>query len=323
MQTILGANGVIGEGIARALKKRYTNDIRLVSRSPKKINDSDQLHPADLLNKEEASRAIAGSEIVFFAVGLPMDTKVWQEQFPIILSNVINGCKKHNCKLVYFDNTYMYPMTGELLTEETDFRPNGPKAKLRAEMAESVLHGIKAGDLEAMICRAPEFYGPGKTQSITNSFIFDNIRKKKTLKVPVSDTTLRTLIYTPDASLATALLGNTPDCYGQTWHLPCDDDRVTYKKLVELCNQLFHKYFPYSVVSEKKLKLAALVNKNVREILELLPRYGVDNLFDSGKFKKRFPGFATTDIRDGITEIRREMPGETDNDQLLSQLMNV
>ncbi|WP_329353473.1 hypothetical protein [Vibrio natriegens] len=36
-----------------------------------------------------------------------------------------------------------------------------------------LLDAMKQGSIEAVICRAPEFYGPGKTQSITNSTIID------------------------------------------------------------------------------------------------------------------------------------------------------
>ncbi len=36
MQTILGANGQIGEELARELKKNFTSDIRIVSRDAKK-----------------------------------------------------------------------------------------------------------------------------------------------------------------------------------------------------------------------------------------------------------------------------------------------
>ncbi len=39
MQTILGAGGSIGIELAKALPK-YTTDIRLVGRNPKKVNDS-------------------------------------------------------------------------------------------------------------------------------------------------------------------------------------------------------------------------------------------------------------------------------------------
>lgn len=48
MQTVLGSNGQIGQEIVKALYKNYTKDLRLVSRHPKKIHETDQLVSADL-----------------------------------------------------------------------------------------------------------------------------------------------------------------------------------------------------------------------------------------------------------------------------------
>ncbi|WP_233525156.1 NAD(P)H-binding protein [Pseudoalteromonas sp. NC201] len=107
MQTILGANGQIGSELARALKKDFTSNIRLVSRTPKKINATDELLSANLLDGSQTQKAVAGSEIVYLTAGLPIDTNMWVEQFPIMMRNVIDACAKHNAKLVYFDNTYI------------------------------------------------------------------------------------------------------------------------------------------------------------------------------------------------------------------------
>jgi len=306
MQTILGANGQIAIELAKELHRNYTSDIRLVSRNPKKVNDSDTLFPADLLDKESTDRAVKGSEIAYLTVGLPMNTEIWTRQFPVIMRNVIDACKKHNTKLVFFDNTYMYPQNDQPLTEETEFAPVGKKGIVRAEIAKMVLDEIKAKNIEAVICRAPEFYGPGKTQSITNSAIFAKIKKDKKLKVFVSDGTLRTLIWTPDASKAMALIGNTPDAYNQTWHLPCDGNRLTYKQFIETASDVFNKPFRYSVIPKFILQTGAIFKKQLKEIQELLPRYGQDNLFISSKFKQRFPEFTTTTYLQGIEQIRNE-----------------
>jgi hypothetical protein len=37
-----------------------------------------------------------------------------------------------------------------------------------------------------------------------------------------------------------------------------------------------------------------------------LPRYAVDNIFVSDKFKRRFPDFRVTTFREGLTAIRDE-----------------
>ncbi|GAB2728637.1 hypothetical protein GCM10027019_05170 [Melaminivora jejuensis] len=45
---------------------------------------------------------------------------------------------------------------------------------------------------------------------------------------------------------------------------------------------------------------AGLFSREVRELRELLPRYGHDNLFDSTRFKRRFPQFQVTTYREGL-----------------------
>lgn len=302
MQTILGSNGQIGHELAKELYKNYTKEIRLVSRKPQKIHDSDELVSADLLDFNETNNAISGSDIVYFTVGLPMDSEMWMKQFSKILDNVIEACKIHRSKLVFFDNTYMYPKTSAIQFENTIFSPSGKKSLVRAQLADKIIKEMEANELKAVVCRAPEFYGPEKTQSITNTMIFSNIKAKQKLKIPISDSTLRTLIWTPDAIRAMALIGNTDDAYGQTWHLPCDRS-LTYKEMINIADKIENEKLSYSIIKLWKFKVGSLFNKNAKELLELLPRYEVDNLFNSDKFKKRFPSFPVTSFESGIKQI--------------------
>src|ERR1700722_14392588 len=107
MQTILGANGAIGSELAKALKT-YTNKIRIVGRSPKKINESDELFAADLTDAAHAAKATEGSEIVYLTIGFEYKLKVWQKNWPKFMSHAIASCKKHKAKLVFFHNIYLY-----------------------------------------------------------------------------------------------------------------------------------------------------------------------------------------------------------------------
>lgn len=306
MQAILGASGQIGCELAACLHREFTSDLRLVSRRPEKVNPSDQLLSADLLDAAQTLRAVEGAEIVYLTVGLPMDTRLWVKQWPILMHNVVNACSTHGAQLVFFDNTYMYPQTDEPQTEDTAFRPHGRKGRVRAAIAEDLLHAMEQGRVRALICRAPEFYGPGKTQSITNSAILDPLRSGKSARVFLRDDTLRSLIFTPDASRAMALLGNTPEAYDQTWHLPSDDQRLTYRQLIELAAEVFGVEPRHKVLARWQLRLAGMLNRRLRDASELLPRYGVDNLFVSDKFKKRFPDFRITTFRQGLVAMRDE-----------------
>ncbi|KZK06418.1 Nucleoside-diphosphate-sugar epimerase [Lactococcus cremoris] len=196
----------------------------------------------------------------------------------------------------------MYPKTSAIQYENTIFSPSGKKSLVRAQLADKIIKEMEANELKVVVCRAPEFYGPEKTQSITNTMIFSNIKAKRKLKIPISDSTLRTLIWTPDASRAMALIGNTDDAYGQTWHLPCDRS-LTYKEMINIADKIENEKLSYSIIKLWKFKVGSLFNKNAKELLELLPRYEVDNLFNSDKFKKRFPSFPVTSFESGIRQI--------------------
>ncbi|CAI1516606.1 NAD(P)H-binding protein [Serratia liquefaciens] len=81
-------------------------------------------------------------------------------------------------------------------------------------------------------------------------------------------------------------------------------------QFVSLACEVFGKNISYSVINKWVLSVAGLFSKGAREIRELLPRYQQDNLFDSTKFKRRFPNFNVTTYREGLEEIRREWQGK-------------
>ncbi len=303
MQVILGANGIIGEELAKELRATYTNQIKLVGRNPEKIDSNDILLKGDLLIPEDVNKALENSKIAYLTVGLPYKSEVWLRDWPKIMQNVISGCKANNCKLVYFDNTYAYPQVNKIQKENTPLTSEGRKGKAKKMAAEILLNAIKEKEISAVICRAPEFYGPDKTKGITNTLIFEKLKMNKKPKVFLRDNVLRTLIYTPDASKAMALIGNTPETYGQTWHLPCDDNRLTYKEIMKEISKQLGRTIKYDILHSFILKIASFFNENIKETQELLPRYAVDNIFDSSKFKNRFPDFKVTSYQEGIRNI--------------------
>ena len=100
-----------------------------------------------------------------------------------------------------------------------------------------------------------------------------------------------------------ALIANTPDNHGETWHLPCDDNRLTYKEIIAEIELQLEKQIPYQVLPMEQLNIGAQSSTFLRETQELFPRYAIDNIFDSSKFQKRFPDFRITTYQEGIRSI--------------------
>lgn len=303
MQVVLGAGGPIADELVHELYRHYTKDLRLVSRNPVAVHDTDELFAADLTDARATVDAVAGSEVAFLTVGLPLDSALWERWFPVIMRNVIDACAEHGTKLVFFDNTYMYPGTATPQAESTAFAPGGRKGRVRAEIATMLLDAVRAGQVDALIARAPEFYGPGRTTSYTNSLLFDRIKSGKRPLIPINAHAERSLIWAPDASRALALLGNTPDAYGQTWHLPIDPERRPYAELIALAGEVAGRSIGYTVLPMLAFRIGRRFVQPLDEMSELLARYRDDNIFDSSKFAARFPDFEVTTYRDGVAQI--------------------
>jgi len=219
MQTILGAGGIIGRELAKSLP-RYSDRIRLASRSPKKVNPNDEIMSADLLNCEQVMKAVQGSEVVYLTAGLPYNLITWQSQWPVIIDNVIKACINHNAKLVFFDNVYAYGRVAGWMTEETPMNPSSKKGEVRKKIDDMIMDEVKSGNLKAIIARAADFYGPNTPLSFVNVTVFDNFKKGKKAQWLINDKVRHSLTYTPDAGRATAILGNAASAYNQVWHLP-------------------------------------------------------------------------------------------------------
>ncbi len=294
MQTILGAGGAIGRHLAKVLPK-YTDKIRLVGRNPERINETDELFAADLLNADEVKHAVEGSKIVYLMVGLPYDHKVWQRDWPVIMNNVIDACALHSARLVFFDNIYMYtPDLPVPITENTRVDPQTKKGKVRAQIAKQLLNAHKEGRVKAVIARAADFYGPGAGKvSMLDQTLVANLVKGKTANWLGATNKKHSFTYTPDAAVATALLGNTPDTYGEVWHLPTYGNPLTAREWAEMVGKKINK--PVKVTGTPKwlVALLGLFMPIMRELKEMMYQYDRDYVFDSSKFEKHFMMKAT------------------------------
>lgn len=289
MQTILGSGGAIGTALAKVLPT-YTQHIRLVSRNPKKVNSTDELLSADLCNAEETDKAVAQSNIVYLTVGLPYNKKIWQRDWPVIMNNVIAACAKHKAKLVFFDNVYMYnPKDLNPATEASSKQPISEKGKVREAIAKTLLLATQRGEVEALIARSADFYGAGVagTSMLTETVIKPLAAGKSANWMGDMDKR-HSFTYVKDAAMATALLGNTADAYGEVWHLPTADNPPTGKQWIGMVAKALKTEPKGRSVPKFMLQLMGLFNKTLGEVVEMMYQYEHDYVFLSNKFEDRF-----------------------------------
>lgn len=306
MQTILGSGGAIGIELAKALPK-YSREIRLVSRNPKKVNASDQLMSADLLNTADVRRAVQGSSVVYVTVGFQYNVKVWKNSWPKFMNDVIDACKVFNAKLVFFDNIYMYdPNFLNGMTEETPINPPSEKGKIRAHISQLIMDEVKAGKLTALIARSADFYGPGiKNTSMLIETVIKPLSTGKKANLLSSSNYKHSNTYTPDAGRATAMLGNTADAYNQVWHLPTAANPFTGKEWVDAIAGELDVKPRFQVASKFMVRILGLFIPIMKEMVEMMYQNDRDYVFDSSKFEKRF-NYKPTSYAVGIRETIRQ-----------------
>ena len=303
MQSILGAGGPVGIELAKALRS-YTSQVRLVSRHPEKVSAEDELFAADLLKAEEVDAAVSGSEVVYLTAGLEYSHKAWQRDWPVIVQNVTDACLRHDAKLVFFDNVYLYDKSCiPKMDENSTVSPPSKKGLVRARIAENIMQQVWTESLTALIARSADFYGPNiKSGSLLIETVFKPLSKSKKATWLGSAEKQHSFTYVPDAAKATALLGNSEEAYGQVWHLPTAKNPPTGKEWVEMVAKEMGVKAGYQEVPKWLVRVMGLGMPIMRETVEMMYQYEDDYIFDSSKFEEHFD-FKPTSYKQGVKEV--------------------
>jgi len=308
MQTILGSGGAVGIELARSLKS-FTTEIRLVSRNPRKVNETDTLFASDLSIKEQVDRAVQGSEVCYVTVGFDYKTKLWREMWPPFITNVVAACMKYSARLVFFDN--VYAIRGDnvkRITENSPVSPSSKKGEIRAWVDKHILDNVEKGKLTAIIARAPDFFGPIKEKSVLMNLIYDNMMRGKKAQWFCNADIIHSMGYVPDLAKGTAILGNEPKAFNQIWNLPVDNNALTGREWIRLFAEELHASDAVTVLPGFGMKVLGLFVPILGEIYEMRYQYDREYYFDSSKFAGKFSFTPTTNkeaVRQTIAALKK------------------
>ncbi|MBN9380104.1 MAG: NAD-dependent epimerase/dehydratase family protein [Chitinophagaceae bacterium] len=306
IHTILGAGGIIAEGLTRQLLSHQV-PVRLVSRHPSSYPRHPSPHPgaqlvaADITNASQTLEAIKNSAVVYCCIGLKYDYSVWRHAWPLIMNNIIDACRQTKARLIFFDNVYMYGRVEGAMTEDTPYDPDSRKGDLRARIATQLMSEVRKGNITASIARAADFYGPGADKtSVLNLLVFQRLSKNKKAQWLVNPHVRHSFTYTEDAAKALYLLGNDENSWNQAWHLPTAAGPLTGEEYITAAaTALDSPVQNMMVLSKWMVRLGGLFDKTTAELNEMLYQYEYDYLFDSSKFEKAYD-FQPVSYAEGI-----------------------
>ncbi len=314
LDVVLGANGNIGSYVVNELRMVKGGDpIRAVSKTGKFItfvrSYSVKGVKANALDLNSLQTAVKGASTIYHCIGRPYAK---YSELRLIMDNVIQAATKEgpHTKVVYADVVHMYGRESTLkgpLTETMPHRAQGPKGKLRAELAEKLLQAHKEGRLQATIGRGSDYFGPGKMyNSFLNTYVFEKLGCSE-IRLFGNLDKVHSFTFIPDFARALVTLGKSEKAFGQVWHIPhiCS---FTLRKTVESIlkfDSTYELHVPPEFWDNEPSPIPPIRNMAKTQISpeyqEFLYQWEHDWQVDSTKFTQAF-SFSSTPFLKAVEE---------------------
>ena len=197
--TVLGSNGHIGHHAARAFVAAGwdVTGFGRVDRAPVAgmrfvAGDADSL--ADL------SAAIGDSDVVVNALNLPYDK--WDNgRLEALMGRVVEAMGSTGRTLLFPGNIYNYAPTARVLTPEIAPQPPTPRGAIRQRVEDMLRAAAGRGDIQAVILRAGDFFGPDSSGDWFDLVVMREAAKGK-VALPGKPGTGHAWAYLPDMARA-------------------------------------------------------------------------------------------------------------------------
>jgi len=307
LHLVLGGHGAIGQAVIKELQSKGLH-IKAVERS-KEVKSVETIK-ADVLNFVDLKKAVKGASYVYLCIGIKYNSKIWAEQWPVVMKNVMEACAEENAKLIFLDNVYMYgpsPLSVPF-TESHPQNPESRKGKTRKYISDMLLDAFKNGKVKGVIGRAADIYGPYAVNSPFYIVFLENMLKGKPPQSLALPGAKHTYAYTIDIGRALVALALDESTYGQVWHLPVGQP-ITIEEVVKIFNKDLSSDFSVSFMPRFLLGLMSLFIPPIKEAKEMIYQFDNEYIMSFEKFMEHFPEFKSTSYEDGIREMIESFKG--------------
>jgi nucleoside-diphosphate-sugar epimerase len=211
----------------------------------------------------------------------------WASEFPSMTRAIADACADAGARLVLADNLYMYGPVSGPISEETSQQPRSRKGVVRQAMAAELLERHAAGDLEVVVGRASDYYGPGGRDSTPGVLVFGALARGRRPRWMGRLDQPHTLHYLPDAGRALVALADDSAAQGREWILPADRPR-TGAEWLDLALRAAGREGAPAVIAPWQNRLAGLVVRQVRELNEIMEQFTAPFVVDDAAWREHF-----------------------------------
>ncbi|PWU10104.1 MAG: epimerase [Terriglobia bacterium] len=301
---IFGAAGVTGGLIAAELSRRGI-PMRVVGRSRPRLEatfetlEGAEIFDADLGDLRAASAAARGVDTIIYAVGLPYPS---HHLHPALMRTTVEAAVAMQVKrLVLISSVYPYGVPRTPRVAETHPRlPDTRKGQFRKQQEDIALAAQQKGQIDSLVVRLPDFYGPGAENSLAHQ-IFSAALAGKTANWLGPVSTPHEFVFVPDAAPVIVDLAECADCYGQAWNFG-GPGAINTLDFITRVYRAAGQAPKYRSVGRGMLKIMGWFSSLMRELREMLYLQETPVILDDSKLMARFPKTHKTSYDDGIRQ---------------------
>jgi nucleoside-diphosphate-sugar epimerase len=217
LHVVLGY-GPLGRAVCAELL-RHGADVAVVTRStPEDLPEQIRAIEADLSDREASRVALADASVVYHCLNAPYSR--WPEALPPLGEGVLAGADDAGATLVYGDNLYAYGQVEGPIHEGLPEAATFPNGRVRSQVARRMLAAHTAGDLQVVIARGSDFFGPHVRVSLAGANIVGRLLAGQRPQTIGNPDLPHSLTFIEDFAAAMLRLGAAHDTHGRAWHVP-------------------------------------------------------------------------------------------------------
>ena len=299
---IFGAAGAIGPWVAAEFERREI-PFRVVGRSRPRLEKAfggmrhAEIFEADLGDLRSAGAAARGVDTIIYSVGLPYPMHVLH---PKLMRTTLEAAAAMQVRrLVLVSSVYGYGVPRTARVAETHPRePQARKGIWRKEQEDLLLEAAKKGQIDGLIVRLPDFYGPGADNSLANP-IFRAALAGKTANWIGPVNPAHEFVFVPDTGPVIADLASCAECYNQAWNFGGPGE-INSLDFITRIYRAVGRAPKYRTAGRGLLKIMGWFSPLMRELPEMLYLVETPLILDDSKLLAKFPNTHKTPYDEGI-----------------------
>jgi nucleoside-diphosphate-sugar epimerase len=185
------------------------------------------------------------------------------------------------------------------MTETTPQRATDRKGTLRIRLAADLLARHTRGELDVVIARSSDYFGPHGVNTGVGERVFASALGGKAASVVGRIDVPHSLSYLPDMARAMIILGDRDEAAGRAWHLPVTEP-ITVREFLDRVYAAAGTPVKVRVAGSLTLRVVGLFIPALREIAVVLYQWQEPWISDWSAFEAAFGPFERTPLDEAI-----------------------